>query len=75
MKTIQVRHVPDEVHRALKSRAALAGMSLSEYTLGELRRLAELPTMTELLDRLAALPPVDLTVSPAQVVREERDRR
>jgi hypothetical protein len=45
---IQIRNVPDALHRQLKSRAALAGMSLSDYLLGELRRVAERPTLDEL---------------------------
>ncbi|MGH8892082.1 MAG: FitA-like ribbon-helix-helix domain-containing protein [Actinomycetes bacterium] len=75
MKTIQIRHVPDEVHRTLKSRAALAGMSLSDYALDELRRVAEQPSQDEVLDRLLAMEPVDLPVSAADIIREERDRR
>lgn len=75
MKTLQIRHVPDEVHRTLKARAAMAGKSLSTYALEELTRLAEQPSREELLDRLLAMEPVDLPVSPADIIREERDRR
>jgi hypothetical protein len=42
-----LRNVPDALHRRLKSRAALAGMSLSDYLLSEIRQLAELPTIDE----------------------------
>ena len=42
---IQVRHVPDALHRRLKARAALAGMALSDYLLLELRSVAERPTI------------------------------
>ncbi len=42
---IQIRNVPDALHRRLKSRAALAGMSLSDYLLGEIRSVAERPTL------------------------------
>ena len=73
MKMVQVRHVPDEVHRILKSRAALAGMSLSDYLLAELRRMAQQPTMDEVLDRLAERSRPPLPVPAADVVREERD--
>ena len=52
MKLLQIRNVPDEVHRTLKSRAALAGMSLSEYALAELRRGAERPTRDEILTKI-----------------------
>jgi plasmid stability protein len=75
MKMIQVRHVPDDVHRTLKSRAALAGMSLSDYVLAELRRLAEQPTMDDVLARLAERTRPPLPVSAADVIRHERDRR
>ncbi len=71
---IQIRNVPDELHRLLKSRAALAGMSLSDYLLGEMRQVAERPTIAELRERLAALPPVALSISAAEAVRTERDR-
>ena len=71
---IQIRNVPEDLHRVLKSRAALAGMSLSDYLLDEVRRIAERPTMAELQARLAQLPVTKLSISPEQAVREERDR-
>jgi plasmid stability protein len=73
MKMLQVRNVPDDLHRTLKARAALAGMSLSEYALAELRRAAERPTRDEILARIARRPPVRLRRSPASAVRAERD--
>lgn len=72
---IQIRNVPQKIHRQLKSRAALAGMSMSEYILQELRKSLERPTREELLDRVAALPEIQLHPSPAEVIRAERDRR
>jgi len=75
MKLLQIRNMPDEVHRTLKSRAALAGMSLSEYALAELRRAAERPTRAEILERIAARPTARLRRSPAAAVRAERDAR
>lgn len=51
MKTIQVRNVPDEVHRVLRTRAAAAGVSLSDYALGELERVTQHPPVAELLGR------------------------
>ena len=72
---IQIRNVPDTLHRTLKARAALAGMSLSDYLLSELRSVAERPTMSELRARLESRPPVRLKRSPAQIIRAERDRR
>lgn len=73
-KMIQIRNVPDDLHRQLKSRAALAGMSLSDYLLNEMRLLAERPTFEELRSRLAHLPPVTPSISPAEIIREVRDR-
>ena len=72
---VQIRNVPDPVHRTLKSRAALAGMSLSEYLLVELRRAAERPTRAELLERLARRTTVEPRPRPAAIVRAERERR
>ncbi len=75
MHAIQVRHVPDGLHRKLKARAAMAGMSLSEYLLGEIRRSAEHLTLEELRERLAGRRPSALRTPPADAVRLERDRR
>jgi hypothetical protein len=72
---IQIRNVPDALHRRLKSRAALAGMSLSDYLLSELREVAARPTLEELRTRLQGRPQVTPSVAPAQAVRAERDRR
>jgi plasmid stability protein len=74
-KMIQLRNVPDELHRKLKVRAAQAGMSLSAYLLDQIKREAELPTMEEMLERLASLPPVKLDRPSADIIREERDKR
>jgi plasmid stability protein len=75
MKTLQVRNVPDELHRTLKVRAAQSGQSLSEFVLAELRRVAERPTRAELLDRIRSRPRVRGSVDAAAVVRDERDAR
>ena len=72
---IQIRNVPEALHRRLKARAALAGMSLSDFLLGEIREVAERPTIEELRARLASRPTATLSVSPADAVREERDHR
>lgn len=73
MKSLQVRNVPDDVHRRLKVRAAEEGRSLSELVLQELRRSLERPTRAELLDRIAAREPFE--VDSAAAVRAERDAR
>lgn len=72
---IQIRNVPDALHRTLKSRAALAGQSLSDYLLAQVGEIAARPTLDEMLDRLSALPQVELTSDPVDIIREERDRR
>jgi plasmid stability protein len=75
MSTLQIRNVPDDLHRELKSRAALAGMSVSEYLLLELRRSLERPTRDELLRRLSKRGPARVRPAPAAAVRAERKRR
>ncbi len=72
---IQIRNVPDALHRQLKSRAALAGMSLSDYLLSEIRQVAERPTLGELRARLEQRSGVTPSVAPAEAVRAERDGR
>jgi antitoxin FitA len=73
-KMIQLRNVPDELHRKLKARAASAGMTLSDFLIREARIIAERLTDEELFQRIKARPPVKLKVSPAQIIREMRDR-
>jgi antitoxin FitA len=72
---IQIRNVPDALHRRLKSRAALAGMSLSDYLLSEIREVAERPTLDELRARLERRPGMIPAVAPAEAVRAERDHQ
>ena len=72
---IQIRNVPDALHRRLKSRAALAGMSLSDYLLHQIREVAERPTIEEMRARLARRSPVTLSIDTADAVRAERDSR
>jgi plasmid stability protein len=74
MSMIQIRNVPEDIHRVLKSRAALAGMSLSDYLLAEIREMAARPTLEEMLERLHRLEPMHPTVSSADIIREVRDR-
>jgi antitoxin FitA len=74
-KMIQLRNVPDALHRSLKARAALAGMSLSDYLLSEIREIAERPTLAELRDRLRTRKAVTLSLDTARLVREEREAR
>ncbi|MGH3051013.1 MAG: FitA-like ribbon-helix-helix domain-containing protein [Gaiellaceae bacterium] len=75
MAHIQIRNVPPEVHETLKERAARSGRSLSEYLLDELTRLASLPTLEELAERLRTREPVVLSEDPAVTIRREREKR
>ena len=74
-KMIQLRNVPDDLHRKLKSRAAMAGLSLSDYLLHEVQRVAERPTVAELRERLTRRTPVSPRTTPARAVRAEREQR
>jgi len=74
-KMIQVRNVPDGVHRTLKAQAAVAGMSLSDFLLAEIRHLAERPTVAELRERLRHRSRIANPLSAAEAVRRERDAR
>jgi plasmid stability protein len=72
---VQIRNVPDELHRKLKSRAALSGMSISEYLLREIERSLQRPTREELLQRLQSRERVELRESVAEAVAAEREGR
>ena len=72
-KMIQVRDVPEQVHRTLKARAAREGMSLSDFIKRELERSVERPTMREWLSRTEQAKPISTKRSAAQVLRELRD--
>lgn len=72
---IQIRNVPNDIHRRLKARAASAGMSLSDYLLAEFRRVAERPTPEDLRERLQSRSTVTSSLPPAKPVRAERDSR
>jgi len=72
---IQLRNVPDDLHHLLKARAAMEGMSLSDYLIAEVARVAERPTVREMRERLHSRASVEPRVSPAIAVRAERDRR
>jgi plasmid stability protein len=72
---IQIRNVPDEFHRRVKSRAATEGMSMSDYILREVGKALDRPTRAEMLERLRTRPRRRLKPSAADVVRAERDAR
>ena len=74
-KMIQIRHVPDTLHRRLKVRAVEAGMTLSDYLKDELERMSTRPTLSQIAVRLKALEPVQLDESVVEVLRDARARR
>lgn len=74
-KMIQLRNVPDALHRSLKARAAMAGRSLSDYLLAEIREIAERPTLEELRERMHRRKAVATAIDTARLVREEREAR
>jgi antitoxin FitA len=72
-KMIQIRHVPDEVHRTLKERAAKAGMSLSDYLRREITKIASLPTIDEVIERIQRRGPIG-DIDSVETIREIRGR-
>jgi plasmid stability protein len=72
---VQIRSVPADLHRRLKARAAIEGMSMSDYVLRELRKALDRPTRQEVLDRLRSRPQHRLRRAAADVIRAERDSR
>jgi plasmid stability protein len=75
MGMIQIRNVPDGLHRKLKARAAEAGMSLSDYLLRMAEQNAQHLTMAELYARVQSRKPVKLDLDLVDLVREDRDSR
>jgi antitoxin FitA len=72
-KMIQIRNVPDELHRKLKVRAAERGTTLSDYLLAEVEQIADRPTLSELMERLADEEPVKVDEPPEMTIRRLRD--
>lgn len=74
-KMVQIRNMPEAIHRRAKARAAEAGMSLSEYLLREIQKSVEQPTNKEIMERLAKLPPLSVKTPPAEMIRQGREER
>jgi hypothetical protein len=74
-RVIQIRNVPESLHRTPRTQAELAGMSLSDYLLAVARRLAERPTVDQLRQRLHRHPIATGTASAEEAVRQGRDAR
>ncbi len=72
-KMIQIRNVPDELHRKLKVRAAQEGMTLSAYLLSEIESVAKKPTMREWLEKVSRDEPVEVDEPPEEIIRRMRD--
>ncbi|HAH08925.1 MAG TPA: hypothetical protein DCL54_13655 [Alphaproteobacteria bacterium] len=74
-KHIQIREIPEKVHRTLKARAAQEGLSMSDYLKRLIERDLQRPSWDEMVKRIEALEPVKLTKTTAALVRRERDSR
>lgn len=72
---VQIRNVPTAFHRRLKARAAMEGMSMSDYILREVGKALDHPMRQEVLERLRARPERRLSRSAADVIRAERAAR
>lgn len=72
---VQIRNVPTDFHRRLKARAAMEGMSMSDYIMREVGKALDRPTRAEVLARLQAQPLRKLKRSAAEIIRAERDAR
>jgi len=73
-KMIQLRNVPDELHRKLKARAAEEGVALSDFLIREAKRIAERPSLHQLQERLSTREPFHPKLSAARAIRIERER-
>jgi plasmid stability protein len=74
-KMIQIRHVPESLHKRLRARAVGAGMTLSDYLRMELEQVAGRLTPGELRARLDASTPAAVREKAVDAVRAERDSR
>jgi antitoxin FitA len=72
---VQIRNVPVELHRRLKARAAIEGMTMSDFIRRELAKVLERPPRHEVLERLRSRPARRLKTRPAEALRSEREAR
>jgi plasmid stability protein len=70
---LQIKGIPEDVHRVLKSRAAIAGVSLTEYARSTLEQAARRPSREELAAELSQIEPVDVGESAEQALAHIRD--
>ena len=72
---VQIRNVPVDFHRRLKARAALEGMSMSDYILREMKKALDRPSREEVFDRIRSRKTPRLPVDVSRLIREGRDAR
>lgn len=72
---IQIRNVPESLHRRLKARSAMEGVSMSQWVLREIEKSLERPSRKEVLEAIRNQPEVTVDPSPAEILREERESR
>ncbi|NKC15134.1 MAG: toxin-antitoxin system HicB family antitoxin [Gammaproteobacteria bacterium] len=72
---LQVRNIPEELHRRLKARAALEGLSMAQFVIREIERALQRPTRQMVLEAIERQPATMLDEAPAEAVRQERDSR
>lgn len=72
---IQIRNVPTKLHRVLKARAAMEGISMSQFILREIEKALERPSQQEVFQRIAEQGATNLSRPAAEFIREERERR
>ncbi len=72
-KVVQIRNVPDDIHRTLRSRAAAVGLSLSDYLLAEVVRVAERPPIADVMARAGSRSTGVSTEAIVEAVRAGRD--
>lgn len=73
MPMIQIRNVPEEIHRTLEARAAQAGMSLSDFLLQEMTAIAARPSLADVLERIQRRGPPPRKIDSVRAVRAERE--
>ncbi|MBN1960078.1 MAG: hypothetical protein JW841_03965 [Deltaproteobacteria bacterium] len=72
---VQIRHVPQSIHRTLKARAAKRGLSLSDYLLQQIIAIAERPTIENLIERVRSHEVINEPINSVTAVRKEREGR
>ena len=72
---IQIRNVPNAIHRKLKIRAAEQDLTITDYVKQLIGAELEKPTLAEMAERLSKLPPVETTPTIAELIRQDRDER